>query len=103
MSRNGYSPVGGTTIKTDFWHWGPIPDGYSVHIEIRDLLSTKHDNGYVWRDGYHKVVVQGPQPRPRSRAFMGESAWSNAERYADDVVSDLQRIERGEKSWLVKA
>lgn len=94
MARNGYSPTGPTWIKNEFWYWGQIPKGYRVHIEVRDLLSTKHDNNYVWTDGYHKVVVTGPQPRPRSKAFIGESAWCNAERYAGDCVAQLQRNQR---------
>jgi hypothetical protein len=101
MSRGGYTPVGPVTYNSDFWIWGQIPDGYTVRIEVRDLRSER-DHGYVWMGGHHKVVVSGPQPRPRTKTFIGESAWSNAERYAGDVVSDLQRKERGERMWLVK-
>jgi hypothetical protein len=93
MPRGGYTPVGTPWIKTDFWYWGQIPEGYKIHIEVRDLQSVR-DHGYVYQDGYHKVVVTGPQPKPRSKAFHGESAWCNAERYAGDCVSELQRNER---------
>jgi hypothetical protein len=79
--------------RGDFFTWGPWPEGYDVYIEVRDLRSER-DHDYIWSDGHHKVVVTGPQPRPRSKAFIGEMAWSNAERYAGDVVSELQRSTR---------
>jgi hypothetical protein len=87
-----YFPTGPVTVRTDFWHYGPIPDGYDVYIEVRDLYSER--DRWMFPDGYHKVVVEGPQPRPRSKAFHGETAWSDANRYAGDVVAALQKAER---------
>lgn len=95
-----YIPTGSSWWK-DISFFGHMPDGYVVVIEVRDVYSER--DRYTWGGGYHKVHVTGPQPRPRSKAFIGETAWSDAERYAEDVVSDLQRVARGEKSWLVKA
>jgi hypothetical protein len=95
MPRGGYSPHGGinyTKGRGDFFVWGPWPEGYDVTIEVRDLYSER--DRHVWGDGHHKVVVTGPQPRPKSKTFIGESAWSDAERYAGDVVAELQRAQR---------
>jgi hypothetical protein len=91
MSRGGYTPVGESTIHRGFITWGAWPEGYDVYIEVRDVHSAR--DGHVWSGGYHKVVVTGPQPRPRSKAFIGEMAWAQAERYASDAVSKLQRQE----------
>ena len=79
--------------RDSFFWIGAWPEGYDVHIEVRDLRSER-DHDYIWSQGYHKVVVTGPQPRPPSKAFIGETAWCDAERYAGDVVSELQRNER---------
>lgn len=87
-----YTAVGSATVSRDFFHWGPVPAGYDVFIEIRDLRDDR--GGYTYSGGYHKVVVTGPSPRPRSKAFKGELAWCNAERYAGDVVTALQNQER---------
>ena len=93
MSRGSYTPTGSTYVRRDFWHYGAIPEGYDVYIEVRDLRSER-DNGYVWSAGYHKVVIVGPQPHPRSKAFKGETAWSDADRYASDAVQSLQMSDR---------
>lgn len=87
-----YTVTGPTSVSRDFYHWGPIPEGFDVFIEIRDLREAP--SGRVWMGGYHKVVVTGPQPRLRSKAFKGEFAWSDAERYAGDVVGQLQQKAR---------
>jgi hypothetical protein len=86
-----YKPTGSlnyTKVRPDFFWWGPWPDGYDITIEVRDVQET---NGVIWHDGCHKVVVTGPQPRPKSKTFIGETAWSDAERYASDVIAQLQR------------
>jgi len=92
---NRYKPHGQikyVKVRGDFFWWGPWPDGYDVVIEIRDAIEC---NGVVWHHGCHKVVVTGPQPRPRSKTFIGETAWSQAERYAGDAISTLQRTLEG--------
>jgi len=38
--------------------------------------------------------VLGPAGRPRGRTFKGETAWSDAERYAIDAVHTLERMMR---------
>jgi hypothetical protein len=91
-----YHPVGLTRRRRDFWKWGDIPEGYDVYIEVRDLHSERDHHDFA--DGYHKVVITGPQPRPRSKAFQGEMAWCAAERYAGDCVAELQGNERSRAS-----
>jgi hypothetical protein len=84
-----YLAVGSSWVRRDFWHWGPLPEGYDVYIQVRDLYSER--DARVYEDGHHKVVVTGPSPKPRSKSFKGEMAWADADRYAGDVVSELQR------------
>lgn len=89
MSKR-YKPHGDVNyvVTRDFHIWGPRLTSHDIFIEVRDLVD---DRGRVYQDGYHKVVITGPQPRPRSKAFEGESAWCDARRYATDAYSQLQR------------
>jgi len=57
-----------------------------------DLLDTK--TGHIYYNGSYRVSVLGPAGRPRGRTFKGETAWSDAERYAIDAVHTLERMMR---------
>jgi hypothetical protein len=96
-----YTAVGSPRVSRSFHHWGRIPEGYDVFIEIRDLRENR--SGRVYSDGDHYVVVTGPQPRPRSKSFKGELAWCDAERYAGDVVHELQAQVRRERDAAILA
>lgn len=89
----GYTPIGPVRIRRDFSYYGRLPGGYDVTIEVRDLRSER-DHGYVFPDGHHRVVVYGPRPKPRTKSFYGETAWSDANRYAGDCATELQRRDR---------
>lgn len=64
------------------WHeGGERPYSHGVQVFARDLLERR--NGVVigtWRSGAHKVTAPGH----RTRTFIGETSWSDAERLADD-------------------
>jgi hypothetical protein len=47
--------------------------------------------GTVYAEGAWNVTVDGPKGHPRSKTFDGESAWSNARRYADDAAYWIRR------------
>lgn len=53
-----------------------------VKIEVSTLIDTR--NGQEYRDGAHRVVVKNVEGY-RTKTFKGESAWCNAERYANDA------------------
>lgn len=65
-------------------------EGATITEEVMDCRDTR--NGTVYTDGCHKVYVTTPSAKhsrkpgtPRSKTFYGESAWSNAARYAEDA------------------
>jgi len=62
---------------------------WTVIVEIADLLDTKTQTTYT--AGSYRVRVEGPSPKPRAKTFTGESAWSSAERHADDVCREIER------------
>jgi hypothetical protein len=82
-----YGPVKYAKGRDSFFWWGQWPEGYNVTILVRDVI----ERGCIWPDGCHRVVITGPQPRPPSKTFIGESAWNKAENYAGDAISTLQR------------
>ncbi len=65
----------------DTWHDATedtFPRGnFDVTVEVRDVLEV---NGTVWHSGAWRVK----SPRHKTRVFIGESAWSSAERLAWD-------------------
>lgn len=53
-------------------------------------------HGQVFRGGAHKVLVEAPDDWydkvvKKSRIFKGETAWSDAQRHADDIRMYLVR------------
>jgi hypothetical protein len=66
--------------------WQVSVRGATIIIEVRDLRDTR--SGTVYRDGCHRVRITRAEAlpgQPRSKTFKGESAWCNAERYAEDA------------------
>jgi hypothetical protein len=58
----------------------------TIVVEQRDLLDTRHN--HIYRGGTYRVTLAGI-PGWRTKTFHGESAWSNAERYANDAATKL--------------
>jgi hypothetical protein len=54
-----------------------------VVVESATLLDARTDHAYG--EGAWRVSVEGPSPKPRTRTFKGETAWSAATRYAEDA------------------
>jgi hypothetical protein len=61
----------------------------TVGVFSSALVDTR--TGDIFREGAWKVTVSGPQGKPRTRTFTGETAWSKAEMYAYDALYWLQR------------
>jgi len=65
-------------------------------ISIADVLEHRDGapTGQPWHDGAHKVTFSAPagtlRPLPRARTFIGETAWCDAQRYADDAATAHQ-------------
>lgn len=98
-----YTPTGTWLNKPlDFQTWYGTEGRYLkyVTIEVSDVIENR--SGHVWRAGAHRVWVAYPYPKngrpkgaPRSKTFIGETAWCDAERYAADAVAFLRRYEEG--------
>ncbi len=82
---NRYKPVGNwRRHDQDRWRYWRYADD-RVQIDISDV--REDDGGTIWHDGAHRVTITGKIPgRPRSKTFIGEVAWCNAERYANDAL-----------------
>lgn len=65
-----------------------LPDGNDdraeVVVKVADLLEKR--SGHVWSNGAYKVQLTNV-PGMRSKTFYGESAWSDAARYAEDAAT----------------
>lgn len=55
-----------------------------VTILVGPAVDTRTCHTYA--EGAHKVCVTGPSGKPRTRTFIGETAWYKAEAYATDAV-----------------
>ena len=55
----------------------------SIVVMVADLVDSR---GNVWRDGAYKVEHNGK----KVKAWKGETAWSDAERYAYDLVMKIR-------------
>lgn len=92
---NRYKPVGNwreaPTEHCATWY-GDVKYLRHVRLQISDVREV---NGAIWHDGAHKVIITGPPGRPRSKTFIGETAWSDAERYIGDAVSWFAREDKG--------
>jgi hypothetical protein len=76
----------------DTWH--PMDVSYSyfapygISIEYRDVQETYSDGHTVtWSDGARRVKAPGK----RTRVFIGEMAWADAERLAGDYLNEFRR------------
>jgi hypothetical protein len=56
--------------------------GHGIVAEVRDVQETYSDGHKVtWHNGAHRVKAPGA----RTRVFIGEMSWAEAERYASDL------------------
>jgi hypothetical protein len=71
----------------------------AVQIETGPLIDTKCNN-QRYEEGAHRVTItkrpEGVAVWPRGKTFKGETAWSQAERYRDDCIQDLNTYARNE-------
>lgn len=70
---------------------------WTITVHQADHLDTVTNHTY--EGAAFKVTVQGPPPAdgsklPRAKTFLGETAWSDAERYASDAHFVLQVVGR---------
>jgi hypothetical protein len=82
MPSRRYEVTGPWSIET-INHYA----GASVTTEIADLRDKR--NGQVYRQGAYRVRVRCHpvlSGQPRTKSFYGETAWSDAARYADDAL-----------------
>ncbi|MCD6056513.1 MAG: hypothetical protein K0Q89_43 [Thermomicrobiales bacterium] len=56
-----------------------------IEIKVADLLEKRSE--HVWKDGAYKVILQNVPGKLRSKTFYGETAWSDAARYASDAAT----------------
>jgi hypothetical protein len=64
-------------------------DTITVTTDLADVTDTR--GGYKYDDGARRVTVKMKGRGKRSRVFIGEMAWADGRRWADDVVYDLQK------------
>jgi hypothetical protein len=63
----------------------------TLTVETTDLRDTR--SGTVYREGAYRVqVVSTVSGAPRTKVFKGETAWSQAERYAEDARLFFRRV-----------
>jgi hypothetical protein len=92
---NRYKPVGNWTRRLDFdlFLWGP-EQRYRDYATC-DVSDVREITGTIWHSGAHKVTIKAPKPRPdgwpRSRTFIGEYAWRDSERYAEDAIKFIAK------------
>jgi hypothetical protein len=55
-----------------------------IEVKVADLLEKA--SGHVWNSGAYKVILQNVPGGMRSKTFYGETAWSDAVRYASDAA-----------------
>jgi len=78
--------------EIDFVPYGVCRD--VEHLVTLDICDVQDDRGNVWHDGCHRITVKGPKGRPRSKTFIGEMAWSEAQRYGSDAIHKLTKLLR---------
>jgi hypothetical protein len=67
--------------------------GAVITVETASLKDTR--SGHVYAQGAYRVRVRCEPTRPdqpRTRTFKGETAWSQAERYAEDTRWYFRRL-----------
>jgi hypothetical protein len=67
-------------------------DAAIITVQVADILE-KH-SGHVWRSGTYKVTLTNV-PGMKSKTFNGETAWSDAARYASDAATKC-----GDWRWI---
>ena len=77
-------------LATGTWHRRErlidTDQGYLIDIEQADMHDTKIGKVYV--GGAYRVTLRGI-PGMRTKTFLGESAWSDAARYAADAATAM--------------
>jgi hypothetical protein len=64
----------------------PMDDNKVARIEVLSADLLEKGSGYIWTSGAFKVTLQNV-PGMRSKTFYGETAWSDAARYASDAAT----------------
>lgn len=78
------------------WSIDKVYDAADVNvtaiIEVSDLVERYTSRRYV--NGAWRVRFEG-EAHPRAKSFYGETAWSDAARYADDEIHKLRMSHLG--------
>ena len=88
MSR--YAIVGAWSHESTVYAEDSSGTAYAVRIDTATLRDTRTNNDY--REGAWKVSVTPRHASTRAKTFRGESAWSNATRYAGDAVTAIRYV-----------
>lgn len=67
--------------------WG----GDVIRVETDTATLTDTRGGYTYPHGARRVTVKMRGGKKRTRTFIGETAYNDAKRWADDVVWGLRR------------
>ena len=60
-----------------------------ARIEFCDAIEVA--TGTHWSNGAYRVAIESDsKPKPRNKTFIGETAWMDARRYAEDMQLDLR-------------
>lgn len=73
--------------RRDVQDWD-LENEWPVITETATLVDSQ--GGYRYAAGAYRVRFEGPNPKPRAKTFRGETAWSDAERYAGDMALAIQ-------------
>lgn len=82
MRRGRYTTVDNWTFDHEKRCYGSHAD-FVLLVERCDVREV---NGTIWHDGGYRVtLLRGTKPQGfRAKTFIGEMAWADAERYAND-------------------
>lgn len=76
------------TVTAEDMSWGGDSTRYSVITETATLRDTR--SGTEYREGAYRVRVVPTLAGHRGKTFRGETAWSDAARYAGDIVTAIR-------------
>jgi hypothetical protein len=65
--------------------------GDVIRVETDTATLTDTRGGYTYPHGARRVTVKMRGGKKRTRTFIGEMAWADAKRWADEIVWDLRR------------
>lgn len=92
MSSTRYQIIGPwrevSTTHASFDRFDTNYGEWDVIVEQADAHDTRTNTTYT--GGAYRVRTEGPSPKPRAKTFIGESAWNNSARHAEDIAAQLR-------------